>query len=290
MDSLADSWFEVVRHWGDVRGFYRSHEWFRSLSQGIAVLAFIIGLDVVSGHPVGFRLLFIVPVFVASLRGDWVVSSLVTAATFVALMTFDHQFGVLNGDAAALGIIVNFVALSATAGIIVALQRKIRQIHHVANHDALTGAMARAAIQDYAEEAIHRAVEDEEALVVALIDCDGFKEINDRYGHAAGDEVLITLVRTLQRYIGRSGQVGRIGGDEFVIVIEGRSPSFVKRLIEHAREDYLEETSGITSATGFSFGCAVLGSDGSSFGALVQAADGRMYEDKGTEALALTLR
>jgi diguanylate cyclase (GGDEF)-like protein len=292
MGWFADVLLETARHWSDVRGFYRSHEWFRSLFNGVAALACVVALDALSGHHVGFRFMFIVPVFVASLRGDWVVSALVTGATFLALMVFDSQFGVLTNDTAALGIIVNFVALTATAGIIVALQRKIRQIGHLANHDALTGAMNRVAVQDFAERAIRDAESDGNPVVVAVIDCDGFKDINDRYGHAAGDEVLITLVETLQRYTGESGAIGRIGGDEFVLVFEGRSLSFVRRLLDRARDEYRDATAGITSKQGFSYGCALLGVDGASFGSLVQAADEKMYEDKAASPVtwALTVR
>jgi len=221
-------------------------------------------------------------VFVASLRGDWVSSALVTAATFLALNTFDARYGVLAGDKAALGVIVNLVALVATAGFIVAMQRSMRRIHHIANHDPLTGAMNRNAIQVHAETAIARANEDHSHLIVGVVDCDGFKEINDAHGHSTGDAVLIALARTLQRYLGPSGQVGRIGGDEFVLVFEGRSTDFVERLFERAREDYLQETGIMTSRRGFSFGYAVLGIDGDSYGGLIQAADRRMYEDKTT--------
>jgi diguanylate cyclase (GGDEF)-like protein len=289
-DGLADAWFEVVKNWEDVRSFYRRHEWFRSLCLGVVALLVIVSLDAFSGHPVGFRFLFIVPVFVASLRGDWVSSALVTAATFLALMTFDSRYGVLDGDQAALGVIVNLVALAATSGFIVAMQRRIRKIHHIANHDALTGVMNRSAVHAHAEEAIRKAREDGTSVIVGLIDCDGFKRINDLYGHRVGDDVLIVLSRTLRRYMGRNGAVGRTGGDEFVMVIEGRSPEFASRLFERARQDYVNESGGVTTKRGFSYGFAQLGLDGDSFGELIQAADAKMYQDKtGAAALSYSL-
>jgi diguanylate cyclase (GGDEF)-like protein len=279
-DAVSDACFEVVKHWDDVKSFYRAHEWFRSLFQGVVALLLIVTLDAVSGHPVGFRFLFIVPVFVASLRGDWATSAIVTGATFLALVTFDSRYGVLEGDQAALGVIVNLVALAATSGFIVAMQRRIRRIHHIANHDALTGVMNRTAVQEYAEEAIRRANEDGTAVIIGLIDCDGFKRINDLYGHTVGDDVLIVLSRTLRRYMGRSGAVGRTGGDEFVMVLIGRSPEFASRLFERARQDYVNESGGVTTRRGFSYGFSQLGEDGDSFGELIQTADARMYEDK----------
>ena len=280
LEDLADNWSEVAKRWEDVKAFYRSHEWFRSLIHGVAALMAVVALDLVSGHQVGFRFLFIVPVFVASVRGDWITSSLVTAATFVMLIVFDARYGVLEGESAALGVIVNFVALSATASFIVAMQRQIRRVNRLANYDALTGAMNRAAIQAYADSAIRKAQADGTRLVVGVIDCDGFKEINDVFGHAVGDDVLVMLVQTLQKYIGNHGALGRIGGDEFVMVVEDRSIAFVSRLIDRARQEYTAVTSGVTVTKGFSHGFAALGADGSSYGELVQVADSRMYSDK----------
>jgi diguanylate cyclase (GGDEF)-like protein len=277
---LAENWSETSRRWEDVTAFYRGHEWFRSLCHGVVALLVITALDAVSGHPVGFRFLFIVPVFVASLRGDLVTSSLVTAATFMVLMTFDWRYGILYEDTATLSVVVNFAALSSTACFIVAMQRHIRRIHHTANHDPLTGAMNRAAIQSLAESAIRTARAENGRLIVGVIDCDGFKEINDQFGHAVGDEVLMGLAKILQGLVGKGGWIGRTGGDEFVIVLRDRSQEFAVRLLERARQDYIEATVGIASRRGFSFGLAELETDGMSYGELVQAADTRMYQDK----------
>jgi diguanylate cyclase (GGDEF)-like protein len=279
---LAENWSETSRRWEDVTAFYRGHEWFRSLCHGVVALIVITALDALSGHPVGFRFLFIVPVFAASLRGDWVTSSLVTAATFLVLMTFDWRYGVLYGDTATLSVVVNFVALASTAVFIVAMQRHIRRIHHTANHDPLTGAMNRSAIQSLAESAIRTARFEKGRLIVGVIDCDGFKEINDQFGHAVGDEVLMGLAKILQSLVGKGGWIGRTGGDEFVIVLPDRSREFAVRMLERARQDYVEATVGIASRSGFSFGLAELDTDGHSYGELVQAADARMYQDKAT--------
>jgi diguanylate cyclase (GGDEF)-like protein len=279
---LTGNWSEASRRWEDVTAFYRGHEWFRSLCHGVVALIVITALDALSGHPVGLRFLFILPVFVASLRGDWVTSSLVTAATFLVLMTFDWRYGVLFDDTATLSVVVNFVALASTACFIVAMQRHIRRIHHTANHDPLTGAMNRAAIQSLADDAIRHARVDRGSLIVGVIDCDGFKEINDQFGHAVGDEVLMGLAKILQTLVGKGGWVGRTGGDEFVIVLRDRSREFAVRMLERARQEYIESTVGIASRRGFSFGLAELDKDGQSYGELVQNADGRMYQDKST--------
>jgi diguanylate cyclase (GGDEF)-like protein len=275
-EDLGEHLDGVAKYWGQVRGYYNAHEWFRSMVHGVGALLAIVALDLVAGHPVGFRFLFIVPVFIASFRGDRVTSALVTGATFVALMAFDYRYGVLD----ALGVIVNLVALGATSIFIVTMQRQIQQIHDLANRDALTGAMSRTALQSYAEAAIAGARESGAGVVVGVIDCDGFKEVNDVYGHAAGDEILMLLVRTLQRYLGEHGALGRIGGDEFVVVLDDRSDEFACRMMERAREDYVRDAGGLTTKKGFSYGLAVLGRDGESYGSLLHAADQKMYVEK----------
>ncbi|MCP9933040.1 diguanylate cyclase [Cyanobium sp. Candia 9D4] len=91
-----------------------------------------------------------------------------------------------------------------------------------ANTDALTGLCSRAAIL----ERLERLLLDERAhsaqpLALLFCDCDGFKGINDRYGHACGDAVLRTVARRIQARTRRGDHAGRIGGDEFLLLLEG---------------------------------------------------------------------
>jgi diguanylate cyclase (GGDEF)-like protein len=279
-EDLSGFWFDFGRRFGDVRRFYTEHEWFRSLCQGAVALVVVASLDAFMGHPVTVRLLYIVPVFVASYRGDWFSSAFVTGATLMVLTGFDYEHRMLEGETASLGVVVNVVTLCLASTFIVFMQRRVRRIHKIANHDALTGAMARTAIQEKAEQMIERSKEEGTSVTVGVIDCNGFKRINDVRGHSAGDEVLVLLAATVGRAVGPNGALGRIGGDEFVFVVPDRSEEFVGRMIEHAREAFAEAVYFVAPMCTFSVGTARLGRDGESYGELVNAADARMYREK----------
>jgi diguanylate cyclase (GGDEF)-like protein len=94
------------------------------------------------------------------------------------------------------------------------IERRLREATYEANHDDLTGALNRRGLFAKAD-----------ALRGTLfaIDLDDFKSINDRFGHAAGDMVLVEVVRALRRLAGADGIVARVGGDEFVVVVADES-------------------------------------------------------------------
>jgi diguanylate cyclase (GGDEF)-like protein len=111
------------------------------------------------------------------------------------------------------------------------LREELRLAHHAADHDPLTGLPNRRAFYQLGSELI--ADQSRYPLVVVLVDLDDFKGINDDFGHAAGDEVLVTLARRLATYAG-DNLVARLGGDEFAGLlagnpITGTTPEFAAR-------------------------------------------------------------
>ena len=100
-------------------------------------------------------------------------------------------------------------------------------------HDRLTGLPNRELLHDRLEQALRRATRSGEAGVGVFIDLDGFKPINDSFGHEAGDQVLKTVAERLCRAMRESDTVARLGGDEFVIVAPGaRQDEDVQTLLE----------------------------------------------------------
>jgi diguanylate cyclase (GGDEF)-like protein len=96
----------------------------------------------------------------------------------------------------------------------------------MATTDQLTGLPNRTRFRELAERAIARAVEDGHSLGIASLDLDGFKQINDTFGHAAGDELLARIAARLDDLSGHGVTFGRLGGDEFGVLIEGESDTF----------------------------------------------------------------
>jgi diguanylate cyclase (GGDEF)-like protein/PAS domain S-box-containing protein len=116
-----------------------------------------------------------------------------------------------------------------------------RALAHQALHDPLTGLPNRSLLLDRLEFALARSVRTGENVTVMLIDLDGFKDVNDTLGHAAGDELLRIIARRLQHTLRDADSVARLGGDEFVVVAETsvdalHAGTVASRILEALRE------------------------------------------------------
>lgn len=98
------------------------------------------------------------------------------------------------------------------------LRRAEKTIRFMAFHDALTGLPGRQLFQDRLAQAIRRARRRDEAVAVMFLDLDGFKAVNDTWGHAAGDRLLMGVASGLSACLRASDTVARVGGDEFAII------------------------------------------------------------------------
>jgi len=122
-------------------------------------------------------------------------------------------------------------------------------------------------------------------LAVCFVDLDGFKPINDRHGHDAGDEVLRAIGKRLQESVRGHDLVARLGGDEFVVVLTHLSDAVVvrdtlQRLLERLRGPINLENGALVSVSA-SLGVAVCPGDGESAQLLLRHADEAMYAAKG---------
>jgi diguanylate cyclase (GGDEF)-like protein len=100
-------------------------------------------------------------------------------------------------------------------------RRRLRELEHRALHDDLSGLPGRDLLMDRLERALTRQGRDGGAVGVAFIDLDRFKEVNDRHGHSAGDRVLVEVAGRLQHELRDADTVGRLGGDEFLVICDG---------------------------------------------------------------------
>lgn len=91
---------------------------------------------------------------------------------------------------------------------------------YLAAHDPLTSLANRARFEEHLQHAMARSDRDKKTMALLIIDLDGFKQINDRFGHLAGDTVLKVISRRLEQAVRKSDTVSRIGGDEFAVILE----------------------------------------------------------------------
>ena len=135
------------------------------------------------------------------------------------------------------------------------------KLRHAAQTDSLTGLPNRALLIDRIERSLLRAVRQPNAIALLYLDLDGFKGINDHYGHAAGDAVLVEFARRLVKAVRAEDTVARLGGDEFCVLVEnltGRAEAFriADALLLSARVPITtpNQTLRITASIGVAFG------------------------------------
>jgi diguanylate cyclase (GGDEF)-like protein len=109
------------------------------------------------------------------------------------------------------------------------------ELKSLARIDPLTGVNNRLALVEAIEGLLHGARDDGRPFGVLMLDADHFKAVNDRFGHSGGDEVLLSLVAHVQRVLGRHDVLGRIGGEEFVVLSPGGGPGQTLALGERIR-------------------------------------------------------
>jgi diguanylate cyclase (GGDEF)-like protein len=160
-----------------------------------------------------------------------------------------------------------------------------QQLAHQALHDPLTGLPNRTLLADRLDQALARRARTGDRVVVAFMDLDRFKLINDSKGHPAGDALLVALARRLEGATRAGDTVARFGGDEFVMVSEGAQRdedvvSIADRLAEALHEPFT--VAGEDIHISGSVGLAV-GRGGDSADELIRNADAAMYEAKEQE-------
>ena len=181
--------------------------------------------------------------------------------------------------------------LDATNQSLIELQRDLEQ---QAYFDVLTGLTGRSLFYNHLDQALMRCRRNDHSLAVMLMDLDGFKQVNDCYGHDAGDRVLRQVAARLREQLREADNLARLGGDEFILFIEpgesgvksaaGAAELTRQRLSRAFLRPFTIDERDVH--LGISMGVALYPSDGLDSDSLVHKADLAMYRDKQTFKLA----
>ena len=177
-------------------------------------------------------------------------------------------------DPAVLGFVGNFRDITERV-------EATRSLAYEATHDSLTGLANRALFLDRLNRALTRSERSERPVVLLLLDLDDFKAVNDRFGHAAGDDLLIRVARRLKEVTREGDTVARLGGDEFVIITEAVDAAgkyvLVERIERALAGCYFPgyDSSGIRASVGIA-----VSDPGSTPDQLLASADLYMYKVK----------
>ncbi|AEJ20024.1 EAL domain-containing protein [Gracilinema caldarium] len=163
------------------------------------------------------------------------------------------------------------------------LKQTQEKLNNLAFYDSLTGLPNRALFMDRLDQVLSRAQRDKNRFALLYMDLDHFKDVNDGFGHQAGDELLILTAHRIKSQVREADTVCRLGGDEFVIILEEVHKSIdtalvAKKIISALREPFFIKDREIY--IGSSIGIALYPYDGATIQELVKNADAAMYDAK----------
>ncbi|MFV0664304.1 EAL domain-containing protein [Denitromonas sp.] len=163
------------------------------------------------------------------------------------------------------------------------IKRSEARLEHLAHHDPLTGLPNRLLLLDRLAHSIEHARRHQHSLAVCFIDLDNFKHVNDSLGHHVGDELLKAIATELRHHIRSEDTLSRIGGDEFVLLVDTvTAPADIEQIV-HKLLAVLREPRRLEGHQLYlsgSIGISLFPQDGDTPGALIQHADSAMYDAK----------
>ena len=172
-----------------------------------------------------------------------------------------------------------FATLLLSIGLVLMATDRLRaELEHLATHDSLTNALTRRHMDDACRMEMERSRRNGRSTALLMMDLDHFKAINDTYGHQAGDQVLINFVIKVNALLRPADQLGRFGGEEFVLLLPETSREDALQVAERIRAICAEPAQG--AACSVSIGVASTLNDRDTLDALLARADAAMYRAK----------
>jgi len=225
--------------------------------------------------------------------GGFVVTAiglLTWSLVFIVAELFEHQLPQVQIDME----VWNLPKFLVAAGmILLLLEDEVARNQHMAQHDSLTDLPNRRQFLDRLHVAIERTRRAGTRLALLSVDLDGFKQVNDRLGHHAGDAVLQRVATLFSTRVRRGDLLARVGGDEFFVVLEGNPVRERAQQVAESLRQLLDEPLQLGANNvqlGASVGIAIYPEDAQALEALCVIADERMYVAKASRSATGELR
>lgn len=262
--------------WGD----YTGKEAAVGILSSLGALVLLASLDAWIGDKIPLRYLYLFPIWLATRLSGRTGGLILVGVTSIVLSWLDHTAAKSTGSwmiafALRTGILVIFALTFAQ------VEDSLRHYNRLAKHDSMTGLLNRRAFAEFAHHAAERAKRLRRPMTFVVFDCDRFKDVNDRFGHATGDEVLRTVGRILEADARSTDMIARLGGDEFVVLLQNTSRVGAKVYAERVQTEFAHEARLLgLDWVSLSCGFAEFGIDGSTVTRLLERADEEMYARK----------
>jgi diguanylate cyclase (GGDEF)-like protein len=247
---------------------------------GLAVLVGVGLADYLAGSTLSLTLFYLVPILLLSWYvGFWagVLAVLLSGLDWFVqghLLGVEETFPAVWNAVLEIGLFLVVIYLATT------LRKALDREKGYARTDHQTGALNARAFEELAGQEIRRCRRSERPLTAAYLDVDDFKEVNDRFGHAVGDQVLKCIVETVGRNIRSSDILARVGGDEFAVLLpecgEESAPPVLMRLRERLRDAMKSAGWPVT----LSIGAITFARPPATFDEILKQTDVLMYESK----------
>ena len=207
------------------------------ITGGLVGVGLVALLDRMTGSRLSFSLFYLLPVAVCAWWGGLAHGLLLALAGAVAWHVVDlHENPALLTGSGVWNGVIRFCAFTLVSSLVSRVHAGMHRERRLARTDPLTGAANSRTFYEVARAEVERARRASRPLTLAYLDVDDFKLLNDRQGHAAGDNALRHIVRTIHLNLGNQGLLARLGGDEFALLLPEQDSQEASALLYRLQE------------------------------------------------------
>jgi len=246
-------------------------------------LSLVTGIfDYLTGRDISLEPFYLLPIFMVALFAGWPAGLIIAVVSAVVASAVDaiqagasfHLTVLFWNDVMTLG------AFGVTARIGAVLKRALEHEQELARTDDVTGAANRRAFFEAARTEMDRARRYQHPFTVAYLDLDNFKQVNDRFGHSAGDGLLRLVAQVATRDIRANDVIARLGGDEFAVLLPETGGEAARAVMERIQKHLREAVQQTNWPVTFSIGVATFSAPPDNVDNMLRQADDLMYAAK----------